>query len=85
MTDQIVGRESELGSLYAFLDRPVGVPVGLVLEGEPGIGKSTLWLAAVAAARERGFARALVASGGGRARARTRRPRAISSTASTTT
>jgi DNA-binding CsgD family transcriptional regulator len=56
MTDQIVGRESELGSLCAFLDRRVEAPVGLVLEGEPGIGKSTLWLAAVAAARERGFA-----------------------------
>ena len=45
----------KLGSLCAFLDRPAGVPVGLVLEGEPGIGKSTLWLAAVQAARQRGF------------------------------
>jgi hypothetical protein len=26
-----------------------------VIEGEPGIGKSTLWLTAVAAARERGL------------------------------
>jgi len=55
MTDQIVGRESELESLCAFLDRRVEAPVGLVLEGEPGIGKSTLWLAAVTTARERGF------------------------------
>ena len=55
MTDQIVGRESELGSIYAFLDGSVESPAGLVLEGEPGIGKSTLWLAAVSAARERGF------------------------------
>jgi len=55
MPDQIVGRESELGSLCAFLDRRVETPVGLVLEGEPGIGKSTLWVAARAAARERGF------------------------------
>jgi DNA-binding CsgD family transcriptional regulator len=55
MTDQIVGRESELGSIYAFLDGSVESPAGLVLEGEPGIGKSTLWLAAVTAARERGF------------------------------
>ena len=55
MTGQVVGRHSELGSIYAFLDRPVEVPAGLLLEGEPGIGKSRLWLAAVTAARERGF------------------------------
>ena len=55
MTDQIVGRESELGSIYGFLDGSAESPAGLVLEGEPGIGKSTLWLAAVASARERGF------------------------------
>ncbi len=55
MTDDVVGRESELGSIHAFLDAPVEAPAGLALEGEPGIGKSTLWLAAAAAARERGF------------------------------
>jgi len=55
MTDEVVGRDSELCSISAFLDAPVEAPAGLVLEGEPGIGKSTLWLAAVAAARERGF------------------------------
>jgi DNA-binding CsgD family transcriptional regulator len=54
MTDEVVGRDSELRSIYAFLDAHVEAPAGLVLEGEPGIGKSTLWLAAVAAARERG-------------------------------
>lgn len=30
-------------------------PSGLVIAGEPGIGKTTLWLAGVARARERGF------------------------------
>jgi ATP/maltotriose-dependent transcriptional regulator MalT len=30
-------------------------PSALILDGEPGIGKTTLWLAAVEAARERGF------------------------------
>ena len=55
MTGTVVGRESELGSICAFLDRAAVAPAGLVLEGEPGIGKSTLWLAAVTAARERGF------------------------------
>src|SRR5215204_5692318 len=54
-TSEIIGREQELSSVYAVLDRPVEGPAGLVLEGEPGIGKSTLWLAAVSGARERGF------------------------------
>lgn len=39
------------GLLGALADRPVA----LVVEGEPGIGKTTLWLAAVDQARERGF------------------------------
>ena len=55
MTSEVVGREQELGSVYAFLDGPVEGPAGFVLEGDPGIGKSTLWLAAVTGARERGF------------------------------
>jgi hypothetical protein len=55
MTSDIAGREQELDLIHAFLDRPVEGPAGLVLEGEAGIGKSTVWLAAVAGARERGF------------------------------
>jgi DNA-binding CsgD family transcriptional regulator len=51
----VIGREPELGLLSAFLDRSVDGPAGFVIEGEPGIGKSTLWLTAVAAARERGL------------------------------
>src|SRR6266511_1421468 len=56
MTGEVLGRARELGSVYAFLDRPVEGLAGFVLEGEPGIGKSTLWLAAVTGAQERGFA-----------------------------
>ena len=41
--------------MSAFLDRTAAGPAALVLEGEAGIGKSTLWLAGVEAARERGF------------------------------
>ena len=52
---EIVGRDAELRSLSAFLDRTAAGPAALVLEGEAGIGKSTLWLAGVEAARERGF------------------------------
>ncbi len=56
MVGEIFGRDEELSSLSAFLDRSAaGGPRSLVLEGEAGIGKSTLWAAAVEAARERGL------------------------------
>ena len=55
MAFEIVGREEELGFLHAFLDQEAGGALALVLEGEAGIGKSTLWLAGVEAARERGL------------------------------
>jgi DNA-binding CsgD family transcriptional regulator len=61
MTGEVVGRERELQFVGAFFDGSVESPAGLVLEGEPGIGKSTLWLAAVTMARERGLV-VLVAS-----------------------
>jgi hypothetical protein len=51
----VIGRDPELRSVSAFLDSPVEEPAGFVLEGGPGIGKSTLWLAAVTNARERGL------------------------------
>jgi DNA-binding CsgD family transcriptional regulator len=55
MANEIVGREQELGSLRAFLERAAAGPAALVLEGEAGIGKSTLWLAGIEAAREQGL------------------------------
>jgi len=55
MALEIVGREEELGAVRAFLARAAEGPAALVLEGEAGIGKSTLWLAGVEAARERGL------------------------------
>ena len=55
MTTEIVGREDELSSIRAFLDQREGGPAALVLEGEPGIGKSTLWLAGVGEAALRGL------------------------------
>lgn len=52
----VLGRDDQLSSLRAFFDRqPAAGMTALVLEGEAGIGKSTLWLAGVEAARERGF------------------------------
>jgi DNA-binding CsgD family transcriptional regulator len=53
--DEIVGREAELGSIQAVLERSAAGLSVLVLEGGAGIGKSTLWLAGVETARERGL------------------------------
>jgi DNA-binding CsgD family transcriptional regulator len=53
MPREIIGRDEELASLYAFLDTVGGGSSALVLEGAAGIGKSTLWLAGVEGARER--------------------------------
>jgi DNA-binding CsgD family transcriptional regulator len=55
MDSEIVGREEELAAAAGFLDEVSGAPRALVLEGEPGIGKSTIWLAGVRHARERGL------------------------------
>jgi DNA-binding CsgD family transcriptional regulator len=55
MCASIVGRDEELAAITRFLDSVVAQPEILVLEGDPGIGKTTLWLAAVEQARQRGF------------------------------
>lgn len=57
---RVVGRLHELAELERWLDRAAGMPPGLLLAGEPGIGKSTVWQAALGPARERGL-RVLVA------------------------
>lgn len=62
--DAVVGRDRELEEIGSFLDRGATAPGVLVLEGEPGIGKTTLWRAAVDAARARGF-RVLSCAGSG--------------------
>jgi DNA-binding CsgD family transcriptional regulator len=59
-TVEVVGRDRELGSVRGFLDRAADGPAALILEGAPGIGKSTVWLAGVEDARSRSF-RVLVA------------------------
>jgi DNA-binding CsgD family transcriptional regulator len=51
----IVGRDDELEALSSFLGATAEGPIALLLEGEPGIGKTTLWKEAVADARERSF------------------------------
>jgi DNA-binding CsgD family transcriptional regulator len=52
---EIVGREEELGSLHAFIDEVGAAHAAFVLEGDAGIGKSTLWLAGVEHARAQGL------------------------------
>ncbi len=52
-TDALVGRDAELESIRAFLTRSTAG--ALLLEGEAGIGKTTLAAAAVADATERGW------------------------------
>lgn len=55
MAVEIIGRDEELDSVCAFLDRPVEGAAAFVLEGEAGIGKPTLWRAGVEASRARGL------------------------------
>jgi len=55
MVSEIVGREQELAAVNAWLAGGLLGPALLVLEGEPGIGKTMLWRAGVEEARSRGF------------------------------
>jgi DNA-binding CsgD family transcriptional regulator len=55
-THAIIGRAAELEDVDGFLRAVTGGPAALVLEGEPGIGKSAVWLEGVAAASGRGYA-----------------------------
>jgi DNA-binding CsgD family transcriptional regulator len=52
-TQALTGRERELAVVESFLDEDG--PRALLLEGEPGIGKTSLWLAGVEAAPARGM------------------------------
>ena len=47
--------DTELTAIRTFLDPGAGLPAALVLDGEAGIGKTTLWRAGVDAARSRGY------------------------------
>jgi hypothetical protein len=51
---EVVGRDAEVSVVYGYLGRAAYGPTAVVLEGEPGIGKSTLWLAGVEHARSLG-------------------------------
>src|SRR4029077_17369632 len=53
--DEIVGRGTELAAVERFVERARIALSGLVLEGDAGIGKTTIWEAAVYQARTAGF------------------------------
>ncbi len=53
MSLKVAGRDQELEAASAFLEAMVRGPAGLVYAGEPGIGKTTLWMETIARARER--------------------------------
>ena len=50
----LVGRDAVLGDVAQFVDAVAAAPAALLLEGEPGIGKTTLWRCAQAAAVDSG-------------------------------
>ncbi len=49
---EIVGRDEELATLRTFLHGLPSGPGALVLNGEPGVGKTTMWRAGVETAKE---------------------------------
>src|SRR5262249_1975181 len=55
MSRAVFGRESELATIQATLLQSREGLAGVVFEGEPGIGKTTIWRRGIAVASERGF------------------------------
>src|SRR5687767_9247637 len=51
---EVVGREAELAAIERFVGAAREAPSALVLQGEAGIGKTTLWRAGVERARAQG-------------------------------
>jgi DNA-binding CsgD family transcriptional regulator len=55
MAPDLLTRPAEAGAIGEFLDSASIAPSALLIDGEPGIGKTTLWSATQVRARERGF------------------------------
>ena len=51
----MIGREREIAVVSAFLDSVPRDPAALLVEGEAGIGKSTVWFESVRLAESRGY------------------------------
>jgi hypothetical protein len=52
VADAVVGRGIELIAVDRFVERATGELAALVLDGEAGIGKTTIWRAALGVARD---------------------------------
>ena len=52
--DQLTDREHELSEIHAFLDEVRSGLSALIFEGQPGIGRTSLWRAGIAMARDAG-------------------------------
>jgi DNA-binding CsgD family transcriptional regulator len=55
MSQGVVGRQAERQDIDRFLDSIRDVPAALILDGPAGIGKTTLWQAALSDANRRGY------------------------------
>jgi DNA-binding CsgD family transcriptional regulator len=55
LTEDVLGRESELATLDRFLDSIPTGPGALLLFGDAGIGKTTVWQQGLASALQRGY------------------------------
>ncbi|MBI4259585.1 MAG: ATP-binding protein, partial [Actinobacteria bacterium] len=55
MDGPVIGRKAELAAAMAFLDTLPSGPAALLIEGEAGVGKTTIWNEAVRAAGGRGI------------------------------
>src|SRR5919198_2537882 len=55
MVGGVAGRDEELAAVGVFLDRVPHGLAALAIEGESGIGRTTLWRAATAEAARRGY------------------------------
>jgi DNA-binding CsgD family transcriptional regulator/predicted ATPase len=51
----VIGRDEEVATVLGIVASAAMLPTTLVIEGEPGIGKTTLWQVGISAARERRF------------------------------
>ncbi len=55
LASDVIGRESELAILQRFLDSIPAGPSALLLSGDPGIGKTTVWKQGLAGAQLRRY------------------------------
>ena len=55
MRRELIGRDSEAAELARLFETADLLPAGIVLEGEPGIGKTTLWRFGIDIARRRAY------------------------------